>query len=226
MVERELRDLASKAKERLKEPKTAAVTLGAFSVFASLPLWLLLPMVFIALGLGLYIVISFLPFFVAGVVFGFTYWILNRVGMKGPWNWILPFGFGLLALTPALVPGMRAAVASSINAGASAMGLIGDVVSWIVGPILWVAAIFILAFLWLFLKSIRTLGRFGAFISGTVGLTLGTAIALNAIGLGGPAAVEAKVAGETILVEALPIAIGCTIAGAVQGVIMWFGGRR
>lgn len=226
MVEEELRELVGKAKESLKEPKTAVVTLGALSVFASLPLWLLLPVVLIALGLGLYVVISFLPFFVAGVVFGFTYWILDRVGMKSPWNWILPFAFGLLALTPAFVPGMRAAVASSLNAGASAMGIIGDVTSWIIGPVLWITALFVLGFLAIFLMSVRKLGRFGAFVSGTVGLTLGTAIALNAVGLGGPMAVEAYVAGETILIEALPIAIGCTIAGAVQGAMMWMGRRR
>lgn len=207
--------------ESLKDPAKASLALGSLSLGMALPLWILIPLILVAVGISLYVIVSFLPFIIAGLIFGFTYWVLKRVGMREPFVWILPFAFGLLALVPAFVPGLRAAVMGTVNTGAQAMGILGDITSWIIGPFLWVAAIFVLGFLLIFLNSVRTLGKPGAFISATIGLMLGTAIALNAVGLSaGPLVLAATITGEEIVIGALPIILGGTIAGLTQVAFM------
>jgi len=111
-------------KEALKEPAAASVALGAASLALAVPLWLLIPIVLVVLGLGIYLVVSFLPFVVAGIIFVLTYWLLKRVGMREPYVYVLPLALGLLSLIPAFIPEMQGAIVSSLNVGARAMGVL------------------------------------------------------------------------------------------------------
>jgi len=217
--------VAEELKKALKDPATAAATLGPASLVLSLPLWLMIPLILIAVGLGLYIVVSFLPFIVAGVIFGMTYWLLKRAGTPEPWVWALPVLFGLLAIAPAFVPAFRAFVLAQVNAQAAAMGILERIVDWIVGPFLFLTALIVLGFLFLFLSSVKQLGRPGAFLAATLGLAIGVGIALNAIGLGliDPRAYvisELTIAGRQMVLGALPIILGGAIAGSIQYTLM------
>jgi len=205
-----------KLPEELRKPTESALALGPLAFALSIPLWLFIPLLLLAVGFGLFLVISALPFIIAALVFGIFYWLFTKAGMPDPYRWVLPMGFGLVALIPAFVPGLRAFVLGTINAQAQAMGFIGAVTEWVVGPILFVTALVILAFIFLFLSTIRQLGYPGAFVAGFLGLALGVAIALNAVGLG-PVGARIAIGAEVFEMPSLAL----ILAFSIGGLILW-----
>lgn len=124
MVVKEVEEAVSKA----SVPAKAAVV-GVFGALAGLPLIILVPVLLVTIGLGIYVVVTLIPFIVAGTVFILAFYVARWIKLTEPWNVLVPVGAALIAILPNFVSSLSQTAMSMAGAmvGGYSLTLVGFV---------------------------------------------------------------------------------------------------
>lgn len=111
--------------DRLSKEQKVGATVAGLSFGLGLPLWLLGIVILAAFGVGIWLLLTMLPVFVAGGAFFGTFYLINRVeSMKVdfPYNYIIPFIAAFAAWAVVWIPGASGMIVSQAvsSSGASA----------------------------------------------------------------------------------------------------------
>lgn len=87
-----------------------------FGGLMGLPLIILIPVLLVTLGVGIYLVVTLLPFIVAGAVFIFAFYVARWLKIPEPWNILVPVGAALIAIMPHFVKSFTAGTMSLASA--------------------------------------------------------------------------------------------------------------
>jgi len=98
-------------REELAKPRKVKAEVGALALgFSGLPLAvalaILLPLIFVTLGVGLYITFQLLPFVLVALVFFFCYWVGGKLHMPETHNLLVSFAIAMVALFLPMVKGL------------------------------------------------------------------------------------------------------------------------
>jgi hypothetical protein len=115
MVVKEVEEEVEEAVGKVSQPAKAAAV-GVLGALAGLPLIILLPVLLVIFGLGIYLVITLTPFIVAGAVFILAFFVARWIKLKDPWNILVPVGAGLIAILPTFVGSFSSSLASVSSA--------------------------------------------------------------------------------------------------------------
>ena len=97
----------------LEKQAVASVGIMGLGATLGLPLFLLLPIALIAIIGSIYIVITLMPFIIAGAVFVIALLLARGLKIREPWEIIIPLFAGLLALFPYFVSSLALSMASA-----------------------------------------------------------------------------------------------------------------
>lgn len=170
------------------------MALGPLAFLGSLPLWIVLPVLLVLLGVGIYLTIQLLPFIVSGLVMILFYLVFDYIlDVETNWKYYGSIILGLVALVPFMFPSLRGAVAGNLSGmvSPSALGVtsqasaqlgLQSILDSLASAPMWIVAFVILIFLGIGLKSLSDLGSPGAFIAGGVGIALSIIIITNVFG--------------------------------------------
>jgi hypothetical protein len=78
-----------------------------------LPLFLLLPILLIGIGVGIYLIVTLMPFIIAGAVFVVALLVARELKIRQPWEVVLPMLAGLVALFPYFTSSLALSMASA-----------------------------------------------------------------------------------------------------------------
>ena len=112
-------------KKALKKQAVASVAIMGLGASLGLPLFLLIPIVLLAIGVGIYVIVTLMPFIIAGIVFIAAFLVARVLKIGEPWKLIIPIIAAVLALFPYFVHSLSlsmASVSSSVS-GASFPGV-------------------------------------------------------------------------------------------------------
>lgn len=184
---------------------------GAFlaSVLASMPLWVLVP-VLAVFGIVFLLLVS--PLIIAAGAALISWLVMERAGVRGPALWIFPLLVSLLVLLPA----------ATSSAFASSLGLGSTMVEWFSKGPGTIVCMGVAAFALLFLFSAVKLGPAGAIIGAVVGGALGVALAVGQLGMG-QAILSVSTEAETASIHVYPLAGAVVGASAVLLTMLVFG---
>jgi len=189
----------------------------ATGFLAGLPLIVAIPIVLIMLGVGIYLIVTLMPFIVAGAVFILALFLARWLKLPEPWNIGVPVLAGLVAITPYFVHSLSQATLAAALAVSGQEGLSFSITpSGVAVVILFMAMISSGA--WVYNKQ-RT-GR-------PLGLALAVVLLLLAVlpsAIGTPAnAGIVSMEGETLLGGISPLLIILPIGIAVIWIAYWRG---
>ena len=142
--------------------------LGGFSLLLGLPLFILIPVVLVALGVGLYMVITLLPVLVFGGVFVIMYKVCKWSSLREPYLYLLPAVLAFVSLLPMVIPQFKALGVSALASmqGVSAQLGLFETVDWLLRAPYYIFLVLLLAFILVGVISLRKFGRPGTLLAG------------------------------------------------------------
>lgn len=210
-------------KETLTEPSRAAMILGPLSLGLALPLAVLIPVVLVLLGVGVYIIIQILPIIVMGTVFFIVYLICRAVKMREPWMYIIPLLMGFVSLIPLMIEPLRDSLLSAGGVNCQS-GVAAQILDELFSVPKYLVYLMVGIFLLVGITSVQRLGGPGAFLGGVAALIVAFVIIggeIDIFSTGG----AAPMAGEAPL-GIPPLLWIISLAGILPIVITWYGYRK
>lgn len=157
--------------------KTAGAVVGLLSFLFSLPLWVIIPLLLILFGAGIYLVVLLTPFIVAISIFIMTYFLMNKVAkIEENKSLIISLLFSTIALIPQYLLG---SVLMNYTVSAFFLDEITTTLNAILKIIILIPVIIVLLVIFMFLSFASKLGKAGAFFATVFSGTLAFIIVFN-----------------------------------------------
>lgn len=115
--------MKEKVSNTLKKPASSLLVFGPLGFLGGFSMILVIPILLITAGVGLYAIMQFLPFIIAGVLFLIFYKIGQLVNIKKPYNLVVPFIVACIGFSSLFIDSLRSMAMGQIQTGVAAMGV-------------------------------------------------------------------------------------------------------